>query len=158
MSEPNWIDKATLAVGIVSIFVAMVVLVVNNRNQARNRKIHVADKRQEWCRDFRNLLGDCINLQNQIMKGLVENLVDRQLKLQELATIHLRFRLMFMDGDSKYSKLKDSLDIIYKELNKMGPNPGFIGLEREKLLKTSNEILGEQRRKIANLDSEKPLI
>ncbi|MDO6603174.1 hypothetical protein [Arenibacter palladensis] len=47
-------DYGNLAIGAGTIFLGIIVLIVNSRNSNRDRKIHVANKRQEWIREFRN--------------------------------------------------------------------------------------------------------
>ena len=56
MSTPpcHWIDFGNLAIGIGTFTLAIVLAIVNWRSSNRDRKVHIADKRHDWLKEFRS--------------------------------------------------------------------------------------------------------
>ncbi|WP_299214663.1 hypothetical protein [uncultured Aquimarina sp.] len=49
----SWIDLGNLFIGIGTIFLGFIVLFVNTRNSKLDRKVQIANKRQEWINNLR---------------------------------------------------------------------------------------------------------
>ncbi len=159
MEVSNWTEKATLGIGVLSIVVAIIVLLVNHRNQIRNRKVHIADKRQDWTIRFINKVFELITIQHRLLKLTSGYSVGEEVELfNELITVQIQVELMLPSGYSKGGKLLESIGIIFEHLNKTARDPSFVALEQMELKKIAMGIIAEQRIKISKLDSGDPFI
>ena len=148
-----------LAIGVGTIFLGIIVLIVNSNNSSKDRKIHIADKRKDWMVEFRNLVGELLDYHNVMISkdlGNIKNTEEFHRYFSKLYNIQYKIRFMLPDNRGKdFLEIMDNMSM---ELSKAEPVISFLILERKKLINITNQILEQQRNDIAILNSYKPLI
>ena len=57
----DWIDFGNLAIGIGTFSLAIVLAFVNWRSSSRDRKVHIANKRHDWIKEFRVCIAEFLS-------------------------------------------------------------------------------------------------
>ena len=103
-----WIDFGNLAIGIGTFILAIILGIISVISTRKARKIHIADKRQEWVFTFRKQVSQVLTLQQQfnlILKDCSVEELDALLKELNIASNEIRF--MFDPTDERRNRLED---------------------------------------------------
>ena len=97
----NWIEYGELAIGIGTFTLAIVLDIISYRNSIRDRAVHIADKRQEWVKDFKASVIKILVLLIQVSKDERNELdiENNDTIKNQLATYSLEITLMFKNAD-----------------------------------------------------------
>lgn len=153
----EWIDFGNLAIGIGTFTLAIVLGIISVSSTKKARKVHIADKRQEWVNTFRKQVSQVLTLQQQynliIGDCSVEEL-DALLKELNMASNEIRF--MFDPSDKRRDKLEDLFAEISNDFkNKDTEN---FANKQYQIIKITDSIISKQRTKIIELDNSEPII
>ena len=153
----EWIDFGNLAIGIGTFTLAIVLGVISVSSTKKARKVHLADKRQEWVNTFRKQISQVLTLQQQynliIGDCSVEEL-DALLKELNMASNEIRFK--FDPSDKRRDKLEDLFAEISNDFkNKDTEN---FANKQYQIIKITDSIISKQRTKIIELDNSEPII
>jgi len=153
----NYVDIGNLAVGIGTFALAMVLGIINIVANRKSRKIHIADKRQEWVSNFRKQTSKVLALQLQfdlIIKDCSVEELDKL--LMELNSISYEIKFMLALTDKRRDELEDLFAEIFTLLkNRESEN---FSKKQYEVIKIIDEIINEQRQKIVSLDNTNPII
>jgi len=151
------INFGNLAVGIGTFALAIVLGVISIVSTRKNRKIHIADKRQEWVASFRKQVSQVLTLQQQynlIIKDCSVEELDALLKELNMASNEIRF--MFDPTDKRRDKLEDLFAEIFNDFrNKQTED---FAKKQYQVIKITDSIISKQRKKIIGLDNSEPII
>ena len=156
-SPTEWINFGNLAIGIGTFVLAIVLGITGIASAQKGRKIHVADKRQEWLSTFRNYVSEVLTLQAQrslIIEDCSLEELDALLKELNMATNKIRF--MFDPSDNRRDRLEDLFHAISKDM--AAKNYDNLAEKQYQIIKITDSIISEQRRKIIELDNSEPII
>ncbi|MFH7010851.1 hypothetical protein ACHRV5_03210 [Flavobacterium sp. FlaQc-52] len=151
------INFGNLAVGIGTFALATVLGIVSIVSTRKNRKIHIADKRQEWVASFRKQVSQILTLQKQfdlIIKDCSVEELDVLLKELNMASNEIRF--MFDPTDKRRDKLEELFAEIFNDFrNKQTED---FAKKQYQIIKIADSIISKQRKKIIELDNSEPII
>ncbi|WP_431130111.1 hypothetical protein [Flagellimonas flava] len=147
-----------ITLGLSNLTLAGIVAWSTYKNAKKDRSVHIADKRSDWNKNFIDIVSEMQLLQEKI---LLQRLSTKSLNIeideeyQRLMFLSNKLGLMFNKDEQGYEIYKVETEIhnaiISKNLDKV--------LEfSKKLDKLAHDILGKQRKMIAELDSKNPLI
>ena len=113
------IDFGNLAVGIGTFALAIVLGIISIISARKSRKIHIADKRQEWVSTFRKQVSLVLTLQQQF------NLIIKDCSLEELNALLMELNMtsneikfMFDSTDKRRDRLEEIFAEIFNDLKK----------------------------------------
>lgn len=153
----EWIDFGNLAIGIGTFTLAVVLGIISVSSTKKSRKVHIADKRQEWVNTFRKQVSQVLTLQQQynliIGDCSVEEL-DALLKELNMASNEIRF--MFDPSDKRRDKLEDLFAEISNDFK--NKNTENFANKQYQIIKITDSIISKQRTKIIELDNSEPII
>ena len=153
----EWIDFGNLAIGIGTFTLAIVLGIISVLSTKKARKIHIADKRQEWVNTFRKQVSQVLTLQQQhnliIGDCSVEEL-DALLKELNMSSNEIRF--MFDPSDKRRDKLEDLFAEIMNDFK--NKNTENFAKKQYQIIKITDSIISTQRTKIIDLDNSEPII
>lgn len=153
----EWIDFGNLAIGIGTFTLAVVLGIISVSSTKKSRKVHIADKRQEWVNTFRKQVSQVLTLQQQynliIGDCSVEEL-DALLKELNMASNEIRF--MFDPSDKRRDKLEDLFAEISNDFK--NKNTENFANKQYQIIKITDLIISKQRTKIIELDNSEPII
>lgn len=153
----EWIDFGNLAIGIGTFALAIVLGIISILSTRKGRKVHIADKRQEWINTFRKQVSQVLTLQQQynliIGDCSIEEL-DALLKELNMASNEIRF--MFDPSD----KRRDKLEELFAEISNDFKNKDTENFAKKQyqIIKITDSIISKQRKKIIELDNSEPII
>ncbi|PWG04046.1 hypothetical protein [Polaribacter aquimarinus] len=153
----EWIDFGNLAIGIGTFTLAIVLGIISVSSTKKARKVHIADKRQDWINTFRKQVSQVLTLQQQynliIGDCSVEEL-DALLKELNMASNEIRF--MFDPSD----KRRDKLEYLFAEISNDFKNKDTENFANKQyqIIKITDSIISKQRIKIIELDNSEPII
>ncbi len=153
----EWIDYGNLAIGIGTFALAIVLGIISITSTRKGRKIHIADKRQEWVSTFRKQVSQVLTLQQQfslIIKDCSVEELDVLLKELNMASNEIRF--MFDPTDQRRDKLEDLFAEIWNDFK--NKDTGNFAEKQYQIIKITDSIISKQRRMIVDLDSSEPII
>ena len=159
MEKPpcEWIDFGNLAIGIGTFALAIILGIISIISTRKARKIHIADKRQEWVSTFRKQVSQVLTLQQQfnlIIKDCSVKELDALLKELNMASNEIRF--MFDPSDKRRDRLEDLFAEISNDFkNKETEN---FPAKQYQIIKITDTIISKQRKKIVELDNSEPII
>ena len=159
MEKPHceWIEFGNLAIGIGTFALAIVLGIISIISTRKARKIHIADKRQEWVSTFRKQVSQVLTIQQQfnlIIKDCSLEELDALLKELNMASNEIRF--MFDPTDKKSNRLEDLFTEISNDFkNKETEN---FPAKQYEIIEITGSIINKQREKIVNLDNSEPII
>lgn len=159
MEKPpcEWIDFGNLAIGIGTFALAIVLGIISVISTRKARKIHIADKRQEWVSTFRKQVSQVLTLQQQfnlIIKDCSVEELDALLKELNMASNEIRF--MFDPTDKRRDRLEDLFAEISNDFkNKETEN---FPAKQYEIITITDSIISKQREKIVKLDNSEPII
>ncbi len=153
----EWIDFGNLAVGIGTFTLAVVLAIISIVSTRKDRKIHIADKRQELISTFRRQVSQVMTLQQQhnlIIKDCSVEELDALIKELNMAENGIRF--MFDPTDKRRDKLED----IFAEITNDFKNKQteYFAEKQYQIIKITDSIISKQRKKIVELDNSEPII
>ena len=153
----QYIDLGNLAVGIGTFALAIVLGIINIITARKSRKIHIADKRQEWVSNFRKQVSKILALQLQfdlIIKDCSVEELDKL--LMELNLVSYEIRFMLAPTDKRRDDLEDIFAEIFTALkNRRSEN---FSKKQYQVIKITDSIINEQRKKIVDLDNSNPIL
>jgi hypothetical protein len=156
-STTQYIDLGNLAVGIGTFTLAVVLGIINIIANRKSSKIHIADKRQEWVSNFRKQVSKILALQLQfdlIIKDCSVEELDKL--LMELNLVSYEIRFMLAPTDKRRDDLEDIFAEIFTDLkNRRSEN---FSKKQYQVIKITDSIINEQRKKIVNLDNSNPIL
>jgi hypothetical protein len=156
-STTQYIDLGNLAVGIGTFTLAVVLGIINIIATRKSSKIHIADKRQEWVSNFRKQVSKILALQLQfdlIIKDCSVEELDKL--LMELNLVSYEIRFMLAPTDKRGDDLEDIFAEIFTDLkNRRSEN---FSKKQYQVIKITDSIINEQRKKIVNLDNSNPIL
>jgi hypothetical protein len=156
-STTQYIDLGNLAVGIGTFTLAVVLGIINIIAARKSRKIHIADKRQEWVSNFRKQVSKILALQLQfdlIIKDCSVEELDKL--LMELNLVSYEIRFMLAPTDKRRDDLEDIFAEIFTALkNRRSEN---FSKKQYQVIKITDSIINEQRKKIVDLDNSNPIL
>ncbi|WP_300025018.1 hypothetical protein [uncultured Maribacter sp.] len=153
----EWIDFGNLAIGIGTFALAFVLGIIGIISARKGRKIHIADKRQEWVSTFRNYVSEVLTLQQQhslIIKDCSIEELDALMKELNMASNKIRF--MFDPSDNRRDKLEDLFAAISKDF--ADKNYENLAEKQYQIIQITDSIISKQRKKIVELDNSEPII
>lgn len=163
----SWWD---IALGTSNIILALVVARSAWVISVRDRRVHLADKQQDWLIEFRHNIAELMSLQIHMStrksKKDVDGLPDMeeytQRKFQELQRLdYLTKRVLFMfdTKDGYHHKIKITIDACNDHLSKVDETTlSKMSLEHMELRKLIDEIINRQRSNISNLETKNILV
>ncbi|NER13562.1 hypothetical protein GWK08_08950 [Leptobacterium flavescens] len=170
--KTNWLPFATFVL-------AGVVAYTNYINSIRDRKVHIADKRQEWVNRFRELISEISSLYRNIRLSLRvgESATSTELRIliSELNAKTSLVLLMFDADDPNRTELSgffsnvfailtrqsrqivegEGDDLTEEELRNLDQN---LLQEEQNIIRVAGIVISEQRSKISTLDNSDILI
>ena len=156
-STSQLIDYGNLAIGIGTFTLAIVLGIINVISTVKSRRIHIADKRQEWVTNFRTQVSKILALQLQfdlIIKDCNTEELDKL--LMELNLVSYEIRFMLCHTDKRRDDLEDLFASIFTDL-KNRQNENFAKMQFQ-VIRIVDSIINEQRKKIVSLDNSNPII
>ncbi|PKG42835.1 hypothetical protein [Psychroflexus sp. MES1-P1E] len=153
----EWIIFGNLAIGIGTFTLAIVLGIIGIISAKKGRKIHIADKRQEWVSTFRNYVSEVMTLQQQhslIIKDCSIGELDALMKELNMASNKIRF--MFDPSDNRRDKLEDLFAAISKDFT--NKNYENLAEKQYQIIQITDSIISNQREKIIELDNSEPII
>jgi|TARA_B110000090_G_C13185915_1_gene371106 hypothetical protein len=152
-----WIDFGNLAIGIGTFILAIILGIISVISTRKARKIHIADKRQEWVFTFRKQVSQVLTLQQQfnlILKDCSVEELDALLKELNIASNEIRF--MFDPTDERRNRLED----LFAEISNDFKNKDTVNFPEKQyqIIKITDSIISKQRKKIVELDNSEPII
>jgi hypothetical protein len=136
----------------------------------KDRKVHLADKQQDWLKEFRHNISELMALQitmsTKKMTKMEDGLPDtgeyesrRFRQLAELQLLSNKVLLMFDTKDGYYEQIKYNIDQCDGILSSVNSDTlGRMGLQHLEMRELVDRIIQRQRHKIANLDTKNPLV
>ena len=159
MAEQNcdWINYGNLSIGIGTFILAIILGITTIISNRKSRKIHIADKRQDWIINFRKQIAEILTLQQQL------NLIIKDCSLEELETLLMalnlatnEIRFMFPNGDKRRNKLEDILAEIMEDFKNKSDEK--LAVKQYQIIQITDFIINKQRIKIVELDNSEPII
>lgn len=153
----QYIDLGNLAIGIGTFALAIVLGIININASEKSRKVHIADKRQEWITNFRKQVSKVLALQLQfdlIIKDCSVEELDKLLMELNLASYEIKF--MLPRNDKRRNELEDLYSEIFTLLKNRESNS--FSKKQYQVIKIIDSIINEQQKKIVNLDNTDPII
>lgn len=153
----EWFDSGNLAIGIGTLALAIVLGIINIVSTIKGRKIHIADKRQEWVSTFRKQVSQVLTLQqhfNLIIKDCSVKELDALLKELNMTSNEIRFML------PPSNQLRDRLEDLFSEISNDFKNKDTENFTKNQyeIIKITDSIISKQRKKIVELDNSEPII
>lgn len=164
------VDWWEICLGLSNLILAGVVGYSAWKISNKDRKVHLADKQQDWLKEFRHNISELmalhITMSIKKMKKMEDGLPDveeyesrRFQQLSELELINNKVLLMFDTKDGFFEKIKNNIDQCNGILSKLTRDTlGMMGLQHLELRELVDEIIQRQRKKIADLDTKNPLV
>ncbi|ASS49331.1 MAG: hypothetical protein A3D31_03595 [Candidatus Fluviicola riflensis] len=151
------IDFGNLAVGIGTFTLALVLGIISILSTRKSRKIHIADKRQEWVSTFRKQISQVLSLQQHYTLIISDCTVEElDLLLKELNLAQNEIRFMFDSNDTRRDKLEELFAEISNDFkNKQTEN---FAKKQYQIINLTDSIISQQRKKIVDLDNSEPII
>ncbi len=153
----EWIDFGNLAIGIGTFALAIVLGIISIVSTIKGRRIHIADKRQEWVSTFRKQVSQVLTLQQQFTLIIKDcSLVELDALLKELNMASNEIRFMFDPSDQRRDRLEDLFAEISNDFkNKDTEN---FAKKQYEIIRITDSIISKQRKKIVELDNSEPII
>jgi len=151
---PSILEYGNFAVGIGTLALAIVLGLLGWRTSIRDRAVHIADKRQDWIKEFRANLSELVAMQTILT--LTDTSQEIDIVMEKYFMYSDRIELMFY---FKHPGVKEFL-LALEKVNqgvKEKDSDGF-SENRALLMKRGKEIIRYQTVKIAKLDSSEPLV
>lgn len=157
MSSSEWIDFGNLAIGIGTFALAIVLGIISFMSTNKSRKIHIADKRQEWVSTFRKQVSQVLTIQQQYDLIITDcSIAELDALLKELNMASNEIRFMFDPTDKRRDKLEDLFaEITYDFKNKQTQE---LPKKQYQIIQITDAIIRKQRIKIIELDNTEPII
>ncbi|MCR1025775.1 hypothetical protein NQT66_13210 [Cellulophaga baltica] len=157
LPSSEWINFGNIVIGIGTFALAIVLGATGIVSARKARKIHIADKRQEWVSSFRNYISEVLTLQNH-HSLIIENCSVEELEvlLKDLNMASNKIRFMFDSSDER----RDRLEVLFADISKDFANKNYRDLQKKQyqIIKITDEIISKQRKKIVELDDTEPII
>ena len=152
----EWIDLGNLAIGIGTFALAIVLGIISVVSTRKGRKVHIANKRQEWVSTFRKQVSQVLTLQQQY--SLIINdcsLEELDALLKELNMAYNEIRFMFDPSASR----RDKLEHLFADISNVFKNKDNKNFAKKQyqIIKITDSIISEQRKKIVELDNSEPI-
>lgn len=164
----SWIEFGNLAIGLGTFALAIVLGVLGWHNSRRDRKVHIADKQQEWLREFRHNIAELMALQLAMSvpptygSRIGDDQLGPEIKLNRTLKLdHLTNKVLFMfdTRDGHYDEVKIAIEACTGLLGSVtGMTAAHMGNRHSDLRILIDRIIHRQRNRIANLDTQSPLI
>lgn len=151
------INFGNLAVGIGTFTFAIILGIISVFSTRKTRKIHIADKRQDWVSSFRKQISQVLTLQQQF--GLIIkdcSIEELNLLLKELSMASNEIKFMFDSNDKRRDKLEELFAEIFNDLKNKQTND--FAKKQYQIIKITDSIISKQRKKIVDLDNSEPII
>lgn len=144
----SWVDFGNLAIGIGTFILAIVLGIATWLNSSRDRKVHIANKRQDWINELRIMVSEYLSI---VEETWVVNNVPND-NFRRLLALKAKFPLMLNPNENSSKELLENLDELYEGLFKEGKvsKEGFDVLKKD-LLETTQQILKTEWNKIKKL-------
>lgn len=121
--QNNWIEFGNRAIGIGTFALAMVLGTITLIGSNKDRKVHIADKRQEWIVTFRKQIAGILTVQHQFMLQIDDcSVAELDAILKELNTLNNEVKFMFHSKDKNREKLDDLFTEIFEDLKARNMN------------------------------------
>ena len=144
----EWVEFGNLAIGVGTFVLAIVLGISNWRTSSMDRKVHIANKRQDWINELRIMVAEYLSIAQEmhVRRKVPDDLMRR------LITIRNKLVLMLNPEEENTKLLIEILDSIYNELFTKGEinNKRFYALKTQSL-NTAQKIFKSEWRKIKNL-------
>lgn len=164
-------DIGNLTIGIGTILLGIGVLRATWVIANRDRKVHIADKQQDWLREFRHKIAELMALQMAMAtisstatsvsgeKALLEHRTGRLNQLVKLEHLSNNLLFMFDTRDGHYDDIKVAVEACNSVLGTVNiMTAAKMATQHSDLRKLIDKIINQQRKRIVSLDIKSPLI
>ncbi|MDH7444647.1 hypothetical protein [Aquimarina sp. 2201CG14-23] len=150
----NLVDLGNLILGFGTFFLGIVVLYINTKNSNRDRRIHLADKRQQWIVEFRSTIVELL-IEMEKVNSSIDNTSEQSSKYEDEISLPLIKKLheITLLVDSFNDKSADLLDEIGASISLIKNDRVQFLNNIPKILILSKELIHHEWEKIKTLSN-----
>jgi len=148
----NWIDFGNLAIGIGTFLLAITLGIVAWVRANRDRRVHIADKRQDWINDLRDTISEYLAICSVVVDMKEDDNIDE--KVERYTFLIRKISLMLNPNEKKSKELFDKIEEMKEFLMMRGEQWEFENLS-DKITSVTQKILKEEWERVKSLDRKR---
>ena len=148
----DWIDFGNLAIGIGTFLLAITLGIVTWVRANRDRRFHVADKRQDWINDLRDTISEYLAICSVVVDMKEDD--DIHQKVERYTFLIRKISLMLNPDEDKSKKLLSKIEEMKEFLMIKGEQWEFEDLS-DNITHVTQKILKEEWERVKSLDRKK---